>query len=114
MVARSQYTYESDDSTTHPIFLTADYAAAAGTAATGTPSSNIICKVSKTKREYGLGPRGVRAGRTVGTAGDEARKYVFVPVFTATAWGTAAYDPGATITIGGNTYTVTSRVPEDY
>lgn len=114
MVARVKSVYESNQGTTHTINLTPDYLAAAGTAPTGAADSDIIVKVSKTKREYGIGPRGVRAARTITAGTDSFKKYVFVPVLRAADWEGPSFAPGATVTVGGNAYEIVSRVPEDY
>lgn len=114
MVAFVSTLYEGDDGTLYQIRLTPDYAAAAGTAPTGTDVSDINVKVSKSNREFGIRPRRVRLARTVGTAPDTFRKYATLPILRATEFATAAYNKGATVTVGGVDYTVVGRQGEDF
>lgn len=106
--------YESDDGVIHPIRLSSDRVASAGTAPTEPVSSNAYAKISKSNREFGIRPRGVRLVRTLGTAPNTFKKYSFLPVLTAETWDGAEFDPGATITINTVAWTVAARVPEDY
>lgn len=106
--------YESDDGIIHPIRIATDRVAAAGTAPTGAVSSNAYAKISKTNREFGIRPRGVRLVRTLGTAPLTFKRYSFVPVLTAEAFDTDAFDPGAQVTVDGVAWTVAGRVPEDF
>lgn len=114
MVARTQTKYESDSGDIHFIALSPDFATAAGTPPTGAINNDIKAKVSKSNREYGIRPRGVRLSRTIGTAPDTFKKYTFLPVLTPTAFGGAGFQLGATVTIGTTDYVVVSRNPEDY
>lgn len=106
--------YEDKDGTVYALQLTAEFAIAAGTEPTGGVSSDIKPKISKSNREYGIRPRGVRLVRTVGTAPDTFKKYAFLPVLTQVEWLSGAYAPGAGINIGTTAYTVVSRVDEDF
>ena len=114
MPARTRTKYESDDAAVYAITLTPDYAAKAGTAPTGTVTSPIKAKVSKSSRSYGIRPRGVTLSRTLGTAPDTFTKTTFLPVLTATAFASATFSLGATITIGSTAWTVVGKRPEDY
>ena len=114
MVAFVQTKYEADSGDIHGIRLTPDYSAAAGTAPTGDVNNSIKVKVSKTNREFGIRPRGVRLSRTVGTAPDTFKKYAFLPVLGAVEFAGAGFAIGTTITIGGIDYTVIAKVPEDF
>lgn len=106
--------YESDDGIIHPIRIDSERVAAAGTAPTGAISSNAYAKISKTNREFGIRPRGVRLVRTLGTAPLTFKRYSFIPVLTSTAFDTDAYDPGATLTVDGVQWTIAGRVQEDF
>lgn len=106
--------YESDDGEIHAIRLTSAYLAAAGTAPSGGVTSDIIAKVSKSNREFGIRPRGVRLKRTIGTAPNQFQKYSFLAVLTPTAYDSAAFAKDAEITIDGIEWTVASKVPEDH
>lgn len=106
--------YTDDAGVTHPIRVSDPTATAGIFTASGTATSNVIAKVSKSNREFGLRPRGVRLSRLVGTAPDQATRYKFLPVATLAAYTGAAFAPNATITIGSNTWTVDTREPEDY
>ena len=114
MVAKTTLKYQADSSEIHGLILDPNRAAQAGTEPTGDVSSNIKVKVSKGNKEYGIRPRGVRLARIVGTAPDTFRKYSFLPVLTATAFASATYAVGATITIDGVEWEVAAKVPEDY
>ena len=105
--------YESDSGDVHPIRLQPDTLTAAGTIPAGAVTNNIAADMRKGKRRYGIGPRGVSASRTVGTAPDTFKRRVFIPVLTKADYGTGQYAVGGQITYKGQTYTVDSIVPED-
>ena len=106
--------YLSDKNVKHPIRLTPDYAAAAGSPPASGGSSDIKAKVTKTNREFGIRPRRVILSRTVGTGDSSFRKYAKLPVLTLTTFNSDAYALGASIDIGGTTYDVVSRQSEDF
>lgn len=114
MAAKSITKYESENGTIHGLTLGSERLAAAGTVPTGTVSSPIKAQISKSNREYGLRPRGVRLARTVGTAPDTFKKYTFLPILLATEFSSATFAIGATVTIDGTDWTVVAKVPEDY
>lgn len=114
MVAYVNTKYEADNGDVHGILLSPDKFAVAGTPPTGTASSPVKIKISKTNKEFGIRPRGVRLVRTVGTAPDTFKKYAFLPVLTPAAFATAAFAIGAEITIGGVVWVVASKEGEDY
>lgn len=114
MPARVRTKYESDDSEVYAIVLSPDFAAKAGTAPTGTVTSPIKAKVTKSSRAYGIRPRGVTLSRTLGTAPDTFTKTTFLPVLTPSAFASATFALGASITIGSTAWTVVSKRGEDY
>lgn len=114
MAILTKVKYESNDSTVYSLQLTPDFATAAGTEPTGGVSSDVKPKISKSNKEHGIRPRGVRLVRTVGTAPDECKKYTFLPVLTQVEWLSGAYAPGAAINIGTTAWEVSSRIQEDY
>lgn len=114
MANRVRTKYQADSDSIHPISLTSDYAAAAGAAPGGAIDSDIKVKVSKTNREHGIRPRGVRLYRTIGAPPNAFTRYGFLPVLTETAWSGAGFAPETEITIGANTWKVLARQPEDY
>ena len=114
MPNRVKTKYQSNDDTIHVISLTPDYAAVAGTPPGGAVDSDIKVKVTKTNREHGIRPRGVRLYRFIGDPPEQAIRYGFLPVLTETAWEGAGFAPETTITIGSNTWKVLARQPEDY
>lgn len=114
MVARLDTKYESDAGTIHRLLLSPDFGAAAGTAPTGAIDSEVRPKITKGNTEFGLRPRGVRLSVTVGTSPNTFKKYAFLPVLTPTAFGSATFALGATVSVGGVDYTVVGRLPEDY
>lgn len=114
MPAKTRTKYEADEGDIYAILLSPDYAAKAGTAPTGTVTSPIKAKVSKSTREYGIRPRGVTLARTIGTAPDTFVKNTFLPVLTPSAFASATYALDAKITIGSTEWTVVSKRGEDY
>lgn len=108
------YKYEANDGSIHPIKMTADRLAAAGTEPTASIDSDIFTKQSKGNTEFGIRPRAVRLVRTVGTAPDEFKKYATLPVLTIADFAAAGFQIGATITIGGVTWEIIARIAEDY
>ena len=104
--------YEGNDGRIYRLRLTSDFAAAAGTEPTGKINTYIKPKISKSKREYGIRPRGVRLVRIIGTPPDTFRKYAFLPVLTRSEWLSNAFSPGVMISLGTTVYTVLSRVEE--
>lgn len=114
MATKTNAKYEANDGDIHQLLMEPERFAAAGTPPTGEINNKIKAKTSKTNREHGLRPRGVTLARVVGTAPDTFRKYSFLPVLTLTAWGSAAFAVGATITIGSISWEVVGQVPEDY
>lgn len=114
MPAYTSTKYEADNGDIHGILLSPDKAAVAGTAPTGDTSSPVKVKVSKSNREFGIRPRGVRLSRIIGTAPDTFKKYAFLPVLTPADYATSAFAIGAEITIGGVVWVVASKEGEDY
>lgn len=106
--------YQADDDEVHSIRLTQASIDAAGTAPTGAVTSDIMVKVSKSNREFGIRPRLVRLYRTLGTAPNQFNRYRVLPVLTKTAYDSAAFAKDAKITIGGIEWTVGSKEPEDH
>lgn len=94
--------------------LSSAYAAVAGTEPAAAAGSPIYAKVSKSKREFGLRPRGARLARTVGSGDAAFQKYTFLPLRSITDAASATYAVGATITIDTVAWTVISLEAEDY
>lgn len=114
MPALVQTKYEDDAGRIHPFAMTADYFAATSSASAAAVTDELRPKISKTKREYGLKPRGVRLSRTVGVAPNTFKKYTFLAVIGAVAFASAEYSVGTEITINGVAWTVIAKVPEEY
>lgn len=114
MVARNSYKYEADAGSIHLMKLTPAIGGAGGTEPTGAVNSKIRPKLSKSNAEFGIRPRFVVAGLTVGTAPNTFTKYKRVPVFTATSFASAAYQPGATLAIDTVDHEIISAYPEDF
>lgn len=106
--------YEADNGDIHPIRIDSTRIAAAGTAPTEAQTSSVFAKISKTNREFGLRPRGLRLVRTVGTAPDTFKKYTFLPILTEAAFGGTGSSVGSEITIDTVVWTVAAKVPEDF
>ena len=114
MASQVKVKYEDDNGTIYSLRMSPDFAAQAGTEPTGGVSTDVKPKISKTNREHGIRPRGVRLGRTIGTAPDTFTRYTFLPVLTQTEFNSAAYAIGATITIGTTAWEVVSKQGEDF
>jgi len=106
--------YEADGGQIHLLTMDADRLAVAGAEPTAASNSSIRAKISKSNREYGIRPRGVRLARTVGTAPDTFSKYAFLPVLTPTAFNGTGFTLGGTITIGTIEWQIIARISEDY
>jgi hypothetical protein len=93
-------------------------AVTSNTEPTGAVDSPIKVKTSKSNREYGLRPRGVRLTRTVtGGSGNEAVSkvlYSFLPILTAPVFESATFAERATVTINSVVWTILAKVQEDY
>ena len=111
-MARTKYL--ADSGTIHRLVISASRLAVAGTPPAGDIDSRIPAKTSKSNREYGIRPRGVRLMRPVNPTATDKVFRAFLPVLTETAWEAAGFNEEATITIGGVQWKVTARVPEDY
>lgn len=114
MVAKTTTKYEADSGLIHALILDPARFAQAGAPPTANIDSNIKAKVSKSNREFGIRPRGVRLARIVGVAPDTFRKYAFLPVLTPTAYNGTGFTVGSTVTIDGTAWEVVAKVPEDY
>lgn len=106
------YVYTADDGDRKSIRLSADRATAGGFAEGATDDDDSV-KVSKTNREFGMRPRGVRGSRNIGSEEEPNMRYTFLPVATEALFNGAAYSKGATFTTDGETYTITSKVAEN-
>lgn len=111
-MARSKY--EANNGSIHRITMSSARLAVAGTAPAGAVDSPIPAKISKSNREYGIRPRGVRLARPVNPTATDKIFRAFLPVLTETAWESNTFAEEATITIGGTQWKVTAKVPEDY
>jgi hypothetical protein len=107
--------YEADSGTIHPLRLTTAYAAAAGTVPTGAIDNNVPrAQVSKSNREFGLRPRGVRLARLVGTAPNQFYKYAFLPLRSIADFTSPDYAIGETVTINSVSWEIIEKREEDY
>jgi len=114
MAVKEIIKYEADSGEIYGMVIDPERAAASGTQPAGDVSSRMKVKISKTNREFGLRPRGVRLSRVVGTAPDQFRKYSFLPVVTQTAYDSPGFAIGSTITVDGTQWTVSTKLAEDY
>lgn len=105
--------YQSDGGQIYQIQMTAAKIALAGDAPVGDVTSIVKAKVSKSNREYGIRPRGVRIARELGTAPDTFVKYAFLPALTPEANSRTEFALGASITYNGFTWEVIAKVSED-
>lgn len=103
----TNYAYTAEDGEVYRIRLEEDTATAGGFSATSGFTSSAYVKVSKGNREFGIRPRGVRLSReATATVGR------FLPCAT-NAQVESLVEQG-TVTVGGETWTVTSAQAEDY
>ena len=73
--------YKSDSGRIHPIRIRqATYTTVQGTEPTGDINDEIPAKISRSKRAFGLRPRGVVIARTRGTGEDTFTEYARLPV----------------------------------
>jgi len=106
--------YLADNDSVHKIRMAANRIAVAGAPPAGAIDSPVAVKISKSNRQVGIRPRGVRLSRPVNPAATDKIFYSFLPVLTPTALDTPAFAIDATITIGGVQWKVLSKVNEDY
>jgi hypothetical protein len=107
-MAFETYSYIDDGGDSKPIRLTAETAAAGSFAIAASLDDSDFVKVSKSSREFGMRPRGVRA--RLREAGGRIR-YKFFPMPTPAAQ-TAALN-ARTVNYNGAIWNVTAPVPED-
>lgn len=104
--------YEAESGTIHPLRLDDARASVAGPApAADIDSGAATVKISKSRGQFGIRPRGVRLVRTVGTAPNQFKKYTFLPCLTPARYN--ALTRGTDVTIGGTSWEVSKQVPED-
>lgn len=104
--------YLADSGAIHPIRLRYNTAAIVGADAPGSSvTSSIQVKVSKSKRQFGLRPRGIQIGRSLVSGDITQIEYAFLPVLTPAALN--GYKKEDTISYNGATWRVVSIVPEN-
>lgn len=103
-------TYASDGGAVFKIRLSTDKYAALTVDTGGASTVDAYVKISKSKREFGLRPRGLLLSRVIGTAPNTFKKYDFLPMLTAAAM--AGETVGETIQIGSITWTIADKVAE--
>lgn len=102
--------YQSDDGSIHPIRIQPETLVVSGAAPSGAIDSSVSAQVGGSRRKYGLHARGVRLSRVFGSGDTAGRRYNFLPVLTTTTFD--GLSKGGTVTYGGNTWTITDKVPE--
>lgn len=112
MVAFSKSKYQSDALNIHPIRLLPDTLEAAGPVPAAAVNVSISADIIKGKRQYGLGPRGVRASKVFGVAPNTFKKYIFIPVLSKASWGAGNFVVGGEITYKTDTWVIESLTPE--
>lgn len=111
--------YESDKGTIHSLRMSKSKADVANnTEPDGDVDSDILPKISKSNREYGLRPRGVRLYRDV-TAGSgvnavSRRFTAFLPILKKETLGDTNFSKEKDVTYKGNTWKVGGLIQEDY
>jgi hypothetical protein len=111
--------YESDAGSVHVIRLSPIKAAIDGnTEPDGDVDSPIKVKISKSNREFGIRPRGVRIsiersateGETTVTRVDRA----FIPILSKTVFESDSFAPQSTITYKEEEWKVAEKIGEDF
>ena len=106
-MAIQSYAYTCDDGDVKRLRIDEETASAGGFSAQTGFNDRDSAKVSKSNREAGLRPRGVRLRREDGNA----IRYRFLPCATSATVDSLL--SSATVTIGSNTWEVTSAVGEN-
>jgi hypothetical protein len=111
--------YQSDKGTIHTLNMSKAKADVANnTEPESDVDSDILPKISKSNREYGLRPRGVRLYRDV-TAGTGAnaitkRYNAFLPILKKETLGDTNFSKEKDVTYKGSTWKIGGLVQEDY
>lgn len=111
--------YQSDNETIHVIRLSEDKAAVDGnTEPEGAVDSRIKVKISKSNREFGIRPRGIRiAIERSATEGEVTVKRVdraFIPILQKSVFDGDTFAPESTVTYKDEEWKVSEKVGEDY
>lgn len=111
--------YESDKGSIHNMRLSKKKADVSNnTEPTGSVDSSIKPKISKSNREYGLRPRGVRLVREISaTQGNDTvtkNVYAFLPILKKDTLDGTNFSEGKDVTYDGKTWKVLAQVQEDY
>lgn len=107
--------YKSDSGRIHPIRIKqATYAAVQGTEPTGDINDEIPAKISRSKRAFGLRPRGVVIARTRGTGDDTFTEYARLPVLDPEDFNssTGGWVTESKISYKGATWEIVARFSE--
>lgn len=107
--------YLADSGAVHPIRIKqATYNAISGTIPTGDVTSQQYVKVSKSKREFGISPRGIVIARTIQVDADSFNVYATLPICDPADWesGTGGYQVGNNVSYNGATWRIVSKIPE--
>lgn len=111
--------YKADGGTIHPIRLReATFTAVQGTEPTGDINSIVRAKVTRSKREFGLRPRGVVIARIRGTGDDTFTEYARLPVLDPQDFNSATggWVEGSNVFYKGVSWEIVARfgqLPED-
>lgn len=105
------YSYTSDKGEVYKVKL-AVVSAALQDPASPTQARTVdeSVAVGANRRTIGLHARGLRLGRSVGTAPNTFTRTTFLPICSPTQWNGTAL--GSAVTVGGVAYTVLAKVPE--
>lgn len=101
--------YDTDQGFTAIVRQSTAEATASG-AAGGDIDASFHVYSSGSRRRFGIHARGARLSRVVGTAPNQFTKTSFLAYPTVAAYDAA--NVGETVTIGGTTWTIASKVPE--
>lgn len=107
--------YKSDSGRIHPIRIRqATYTAVQGTEPTGDINDEIPAKISRSKRAFGLRPRGVVIARTRGAGDDTFTEYARLPVLDPEDFNSATggWVTESKISYKGATWEIVARFGE--
>lgn len=111
--------YTADNGQVHRIRVSAGKEAVSGNTQTASAvNSQIKVKVSKSNREFGIRPRGLRLYRTLtATEGEETvskNVYSFLPIFQKSVFDGNTFAIEGTVTIDSVVWTILDKVAEDF
>ena len=108
--------YQGDSGIIHALrCLSAVKAVSGNTEPTGAVNSDVLPKISKNLKEYGIRPRFLSLTRTAQVGSDPADLKTYrtkMPVLTVAQYND--FSKGSSVAFNGNTWVISRKAPEDY